>query len=277
MPLWRGKKHLSGGRNVSIPINRSALQLCPRKASVLLLSLSVFLAIQPATAAQTDDEASLRALVDKFSAAYHNHDLDSLIALWSEKSPDRDPAKKKFEQEFAAARIDTKNFIVRRIGLERDKAFVRLVRDATGAEGTGEKSTNRSANVKRTLRCVREAGTWRILSYLSSEEDLAAAIAAADTEDQRKSLVAAEKDLRNVELGKALRDQANSLSAHGDYSKAMSIFELVLSYAPEIKDRDGIASALDGIGNIYFEQGKFDEALENHQKSLKIYEEDGDK
>ena len=65
---------------------------CPklRILAVLWLGLSICLmAASPLLAsAQSGDETSLRAVTERFFSGYQSGDLDSLMRLWSDKSPD---------------------------------------------------------------------------------------------------------------------------------------------------------------------------------------------
>src|SRR5690348_2726365 len=75
--------------------------------------------------AQSADEALLRALTEKFFAAYQQKDLDGLMRLWSAKSPDLAASKQSFEQSLAAVeRIELKSLTIGKLTVDGDKANV---------------------------------------------------------------------------------------------------------------------------------------------------------
>src|SRR4051812_42843778 len=67
------------------------------------LLLMVCSSVPRIASAQTAyDDAPLRKLVEKFFDLYQKRDLDSLMTLWSEKSPDFVISKQEFQRTFAA-------------------------------------------------------------------------------------------------------------------------------------------------------------------------------
>jgi CHAT domain-containing protein/tetratricopeptide (TPR) repeat protein len=238
--------------------------------TIISCVLPALSATQTAAEKRSSDEASLRSLAERFFAACQNQDQKGSTGLWSDLSTDLSASKKNVEQDFPAARIDLKSFEIRKVAVEGETALVRVVinRSARSTQGTGA--------INRTLRCIK-TDEWKISAYLSSEADLAAAVATTDDDERRKTLIAADKDIVNIEFERALRSQGKRFGVLGDYSKAMSLCQFALTIAQELQDKDGIATALGTIGNIHWFQGRYDLALETHQKSLKIREEIGDK
>ena len=58
--------------------------------------------------------------------------------------------------------------------------------------------------MNRTLQFVKEGVDWRISAYVISEEELARALIAAKTEQDRRTLFEQERELVNLDLVKAL-------------------------------------------------------------------------
>jgi CHAT domain-containing protein/tetratricopeptide (TPR) repeat protein len=75
-------------------------------------------------------------------------------------------------------------------------------------------------------------------------------------------------------IGKCLK--GNVYRFKGEYEKAAREYESSLNIGEQINNKEVVAKVLEGIGLIYFDQGK-SQALEYHLKSLKIREEIGDK
>jgi tetratricopeptide (TPR) repeat protein len=246
---------------------------CLAVAVTLCLSLSI------ATSAygQTADEAALRSLTEKFFAAYAKQDLDALMALWSDKSPDYASSKQSLQQSFAANRIEVKATTMGSLTVDGDKASLRVVVDSSAVEAKTGNPASGFGRLNRILHFVRENAVWKVWRYVSSEEELAAAIAAAKTDEERKTLLEANKELQTVELDRALIAQGYRLVSQGSYSQALGIFQLGLSLAQELNDKPGLVLAFRGVGSVHRLQGRYPQAMENLERSLKIAEEIGDK
>src|SRR5262245_5844236 len=101
---------------------------------VLALGLALHLAYcTPLFASeQSGDEAVLRSLTERFFAAHQKKDLDELISLWSEKSPELAATK----QSFAAhEKIELKSVSIGKVVVEGERARVRLVVEISAVDG----------------------------------------------------------------------------------------------------------------------------------------------
>ena len=229
------------------------------------------------TGAQSDDQTSLRVLAEQFLAAYQKKDLNRLMSLWDDRSPDLAATRKAFEQDFAANRFELQNARVTRVIIERGKATVRIVADTVATDANPASPTPGSAKLNRTLLCLKMAGAWTVARYLPSEEDLATELISAKSEEERNALLAAERELVTIDLRRALVSQGHRLRRVGSFAQAMLIYQLALTVAQDSADRPGAALALESLGVTYYSQGKYADALEYLERSLRIYEEIGDK
>src|SRR4030095_2225837 len=227
--------------------------------------------------AETADEAALRALTKQFFTAYESRDLDDLTRLWSERSPKLAAGKKTFQQIFDANKIELKRLTIRQVIVENDRARVRIIVEqslvdaATGAPAKGPGKMN------RTLHCVKEGERWMVWRYESSEEELAAALASAKTDEERKKLLEAEKELAPAELAQALLEQGRRLQTQSSYAQAMAIYEHAMEMAERSGDKKAVAGALRGIGVVQESKGDYAQALERYRKSLSLSEDIGDR
>jgi CHAT domain-containing protein/tetratricopeptide (TPR) repeat protein len=226
---------------------------------------------------QSADEMALGSLTERFFATYQKQDLDVLMSLWSEKSPDYAASKQSFQQSFAANKIELKSTTMGKLTLDGEKASRRVLMDSRAVDVKTGKPADGFGKLNRTLHFVKEGGVWKVSRFVSSEEELAAAIAAAKTEEERKALLEADKELVTIELQRALINQGIRLRNQGSNSQAMAINQLALTIAQESGDKLGAALALRNIGSIYYSQGNYTQALEYYQKSLKASEEINDK
>ena len=75
----------------------------------------------------------------------------------------------------------------------------------------------------------------------------------------------------------ALNTQAATFYLHGDYKKAISYYERILSISEEIDYRKGIATSCNNLGIMYKSQGNNEQAISYYSRSLKIRESMNDK
>src|SRR5688500_12575702 len=102
------------------------MTLIPRRRSLAVLMLGLCLSSvaiiqsQPLLLTQSSsDEAALRALVERYFAAYSSEDLIAATGFWGEQSPDRAAAKGRLENFFSInERIEVRDLQLRRLVVE---------------------------------------------------------------------------------------------------------------------------------------------------------------
>ena len=251
-----------------------------RAAFQLSLILVVALCFQPSNHAQKnslDTETTLRSLIDELFVAYASEDVEGYMKLWSAKAPDLEARRKALQDFFTANdKIEAKSVAIRKVKLESEKASMRVALEMTALNVKTGKPAVSFGQINRTFDFVKEEGRWSVWREVAAEEDLAAALIAAKTQDERASLLVAEKDLMTVELRKALIEQAEKLRVQGKYAEALAVYDLTYSIAERIGDKSGVATTLRGIGGVKYNQADYKAALELYQKSLSLSEAAGD-
>ncbi|MGA9767573.1 MAG: tetratricopeptide repeat protein [Blastocatellia bacterium] len=215
--------------------------------------------------------------MEKFFDFYQKKDLDALMALWSDKSPDLVTSKQEFQRAFAANKIQLRSLTTRKIDANKDNATIRAVAELDAEDIKTGKAANGFGIMNRTFRLLREGGAWKVWQYVTSEQELASVLLTAKTDAERKALLTAEKELVSVELVRALISEGIRFYTQGAYSLALDSYGVALSLAEQLRDVIGTASALRRIGNVHYSQANYAQALEHYQRSLKISEEIGDK
>jgi CHAT domain-containing protein/ketosteroid isomerase-like protein len=220
---------------------------------------------------QNDEQAAIRRLVENYFAAYQKKDLEGLMSLWSVKSPDVATTRQSLQQTFAGVeKIAVSIIKIGKATIAADKAKLMIEIEINAVElKTGRPAPER---LHRTLSLIREGGEWKVWSLAASEEELAEAIVGAETDEKRRALLVAGKELMTVELQKALVRQGQLLFDRGDYGQSVMIYKLSLELAGQLNYQAGAADALRGIGSVHFFQGNYAEALDYYQKSLKLAE-----
>src|SRR6266545_268752 len=249
---------------------------------LLALSLSfnvAFLALsQPVSSApaiqNSSDQEALRALVEKYFALYAAKDLDGLMGLWSEKSPDHSSLKQNLERQFATESYSLSLPTISRVKAEEDKVSLRATARLTVI---GLKSNQkRELQLARNFALVWEEKKWKVWRCATAEEDLAEALVKVESEAERAKLLAEEKELVTAELVRAMIGQGYRLYLQSGFDQSIAIYRLSQSIAEQIGDKAGIARALNDIASIYNIQGNNAQALEYLQRSLAMSEAGGD-
>src|SRR5262245_10569449 len=248
-------------------------------ASSLNLSGAVFSPVQSSAsvlnASQSSAETEARALAEKYFALYAAKDLDGLIGLWSEKSPDRSSLKQNLERQFATENYSLSLPTISRVNAEEDKVSLRATAHFTVIDL--KSNQKRELQLARNFALVREERKWKVWRCAPAEEDLADALVKVESEAERAKLLAEEKELATAELVRAMIEQGNRLYLQSRFDQAIAIYRLSQSIAEQIGDKAGIARALNNIGTIYNIQGDYAQALEYLQRSLATSEAGGDK
>jgi CHAT domain-containing protein/Tfp pilus assembly protein PilF len=230
------------------------------KDSPILILVLVFVFCTNITLAQSTDDASpVRSVVRSFFEAYQRKDVDGLTALWSAKSPDLAAFTEEARKTFSAAGSpELKDLEITHLIVEGSSATVKL-------------RFTESKRLNRTLRLVKEDGSWKVWQYEPTERELATKLLAAKTEsDQKKVLSEADPALITVELVQALRKQAETLNQRRELSQALIAWQLMRSVAEQIGDESNVAFAINNMGANYYQRGEFQQALELWELQLSL-------
>ena len=122
---------------------------------------------------------------------------------------------------------------------------------------------------------LRPATTEEKLELASIQ--FAALLASTKTEAERTSLLAANKTAVNIELIRALDNQAQELGNRRNLGQAAAIDQLALHLAEQLDDKTGQGDALYAMGWVRLQQDDPSRALAHVQRSLVLREALGDK
>src|SRR5262245_51394444 len=254
----------------------------------LSLSLNVaFLALsQPASSApaiqnssdhnasQASAEPAVRAVVEKYFTLYAAKDLDGLIGLWSEKSPDHSSLKQNLERQFRTENYSLSLPTISRVKVEEEKVSLRATAHLTAIDL--KSNQKRELQLARNFALVREERKWKIWRCAPAEEDLAEALVKVESEAERAKLLTEEKELVTAELVRAMIEQGYRTYLQSGFDQSIAIYRLSQSIAEQIGDKAGIARALNKIASSYNIQGNNAQALEYLQRSMAMSEAGGD-
>ena len=259
-------------------IRETALALHPRRVLLGAFVLSVAFGAHSVVPAQSGAESRLREIGERFFDAYQKKDLDRLMSLWSDQSPDLSATRQKFQQTFARNdKIEFKSLDIQKVSIAGKSALMRLVVEMTAIEvGTGKPATG-AGKLSRTFHFVYENEQWKVSQYASTDDDLAEALLRVDTDAERTRLLDAEKDLLTIELVQVVIGRSRALGDQGRQPEAQSASQLALTIAERLANKMLTGKALNFIAASYASQRNYPRALELYQRSLNAFEESGDK
>ena len=108
------------------------------------------------------------------------------------------------------------------------------------------------------------------------EAELASALIAAKTGDERKALLAARAQSVNPKLVRELNKQARPKVTPKTMGELLPVFELAREIAERLNDRPGLIESWRNVGNIHRVRGDAPRAIEAFNKSLSLAEEEKD-
>jgi CHAT domain-containing protein len=227
--------------------------------------------------AQSDYQSPVRHVVGQFFAAFQKKDLPGVMALWSEKSPELAAGRQSIQQAFARYRtIEVKNLSLNKITVESNKATVQLSGELNVVLAqTGASATQLPLNW--TIDLAQDAGAWKILKYVTREDELAETLSTLATPEERAARLHAAPELATPELVFALNKQARILLARSRQSEAVMLSDLALDLAQRLNDKRGMFLALRVKGSVARVRGDNKQAMEYFDQCLKLAEELNDK
>jgi CHAT domain-containing protein len=220
------------------------------------------------------DEALLRAAVSQYFESFAKKDLEELRKQWSAGSPDLEARRKELQQQFAANdHIEVRNLVIRNLTLDGDKASARIAVEISSSDIQTGRPSKAFGKMNRVMECVKESGIWKIAREVSAEEELASALIAAKTDEQRDSLLLQNHELVTPRLISALKLLGDRVS---DYREELRIYNFGESLAEKIGDKRSMAEMLNTVGAMHRMLADYPRAIEAVQRSLAISQEIGD-
>ena len=248
------------------------------RLSLILITVLISQPFNQAQNKSSDTEATLRSVVDELFAAYAREDIEGYMKLWSAKSPDLTARRKSMQDLFTANdKIEVKTLNIRKLNPEGEKASVRVTAEMSALDTKTGKPAQGFGKVHRAMDFVKEEGRWRLWREVAAEENLAASLIAAKTQDERDVLLKAERELITPELWKALIRHGKRQYSQSNYKQALSMAELAKVIAEQIGDTEGTAQALNDMGAVQDSQGNYGLAIEYFQRSLALRKTLGNK
>lgn len=222
-------------------------------------------------------EAAVRDFVADYYAAYGTGDAAKALALWDASAPDFAARKREIETFLRNYRVsDLRDLKINSASIENDRAEIRVEFRFDAAHPQTGAPSNLPPVARRVLTVRQTGADLKVAGERTVESELAQKIAMAASDAERKKLLAAQPELRNIYLRQALSQQGERLRNEFEYDRSIRIFEINQIVAEEDKDRRGYALAVNNIGITYHRQGLLDRATEFFERALKIRTEMND-
>jgi CHAT domain-containing protein/Tfp pilus assembly protein PilF len=223
------------------------------------------------------DEILLRAAVSQYFEFLGKKDLDDVLKCWSRGAANLDARRKELQQEFAANdRVEVRNFLIQKLTIEGDKSTVQVAVETAARDGNANQSSAAFGKMNRAMQWVKEDGFWKVTNDASAEDDLALALVAAKTDDERQSLLQQNQDMVTPQLINALK-QIGDRATSSSYQEILGIYRLAENLAEKIGDKRLTAEMLNSVAAIQRMLADYPGAIDTVRKSLAISEEIGDR
>src|SRR5262245_43419747 len=153
---------------------------------------------------QSSDEETVRALTEKYGLAITAGDIEAMRLFWNPQSPVLAARIRVYQRRFSTTRIEFISMNVTRLEVTDDKAVSHLTTDERRLDKkTGGILSDRDAfhGVCLSLEWIKTGAGWKIEREVWVQEELAARIEEALSEQERDNILKKEKVF--VKIGRA--------------------------------------------------------------------------
>jgi tetratricopeptide (TPR) repeat protein/CHAT domain-containing protein len=228
-------------------------------------------------AVQTADDPTVRAAVERYYKALETEDIEGYLSLWSQTASRPQLESLKFLFESADERFYDIEIVRAVMAGDRLRVRVSVKRERTRPSNKpGEPPLVMSSVAQTALTFVKEGEAWMVVSEGSPADDLARAVVAAGTPEERDALLASEPDLQNVMLVVAAARIASQAAVMRQYAKAQVLYERVVELAKRTGSLREEGDALQNLGNTLYFQGKMTAALTAYEERLTLEQQRAD-
>jgi CHAT domain-containing protein/tetratricopeptide (TPR) repeat protein len=231
--------------------------------AALVLSLSS-LAFTQGSSPNPQDAAALRAIVDRYFAAYASGDIEAYSALWSANGLERTGRRQGMEAIFAAGSYSFSPIRISRLEAGGNQGRLWATTTRTLVRGSG----NFVTKIGLSLGFIREDGVWKIAREGPAVTELAALLINARSDAEREDLLGVDRELLSQDLLMLLKRSTDRHFAAADYARALESARIVLRVAEVMGSVPDQATAWRDIGNLQFNRREMAAALEAYRKAL---------
>jgi tetratricopeptide (TPR) repeat protein len=239
---------------------------------MLLPALLTLLLQIPAAAPPAEVDPALRSAVERFFSAQEAEDVEGYLALWSAAAQKPQAHQLKFIFDSGDDRFS--DLVIERATIAGGHARVRLRVTRTRTDQRVKKPDGSpmafNSRLAWALTFTREGEDWKLLREGTPIDELAFALLAAKTAEERKALIDADPELVTDRLLEAMSRRGDAEAQKNAYVAALDIYTRVLEVARAIGSKKGEGQALQNLGNAHYFLRQFPRALEMFEARLAI-------
>jgi CHAT domain-containing protein len=225
-----------------------------------------FLVLGAACRGQQAELTSVRLIAERLHAAYANKDLEGVVSLWNDQSPQKAAQVEAARKLFANAAITAIREATTKDPEQIAEGRIRLRVDRELAGGPGAGKT------QLVLEWVRDGSDWKIIKESRAADDLASRLAALPATNKPDALLAANSDVPGADVASALIDQSTDDRNRGNMAVALAKLAVARTIAEHSGAETTRALALNNTGLVYAEHGDYTLALDSYRESLALSE-----
>ena len=258
------------------------------RVSFYLLLLSLNLVNPPYSPSQSlvstpsplrsSDEETLRRMTEQYGLAMEAGDLEAMSRLGSPQSAALPARLRHYQGVFSNARVRFLRMNVILMAVTGERAVTHLSTDERYLDKkTGAALLERDAihGTCRSLEWVKTGAEWKLEREFLIQDELAAKLEAAATDQERDGLLEKEKAFVNESLVSTFTTRSGRFRVRGEFEAALRCNELWLEVAEKIGDKAGIAGATLELGMLKVSMDEQEQGLPILRKALALYEAAG--
>src|SRR5262245_53935670 len=227
---------------------------------------------------ETPDQAALRNLTEQYGRAITSGDVAAMSQFWNPRSPNLASRLGSYRILFRETRLEFIDPRVTRIEIMGDRAVSNLTADERHLDNkTGCILTTYDIlhGACRSIEWVK-TDRWRVQREVLVQDDLAARLDAAASEQQRDQLLEKENVFVTNALVRAMGFRGlHQHQVRGDYDGAWHCYQLQQALAEKIGDPLGMAGTLMNTAILKRAQQDYEHGLPLARKALALFEAAG--
>lgn len=233
----------------------------PFVSSVCFVLLLCF----PLFAQMSDDEIAVREIVTQINEAIREKNLENLSRLLGSDAREREDWKDSFEKGLDA-QFPLKSYTIRSVRIEGEKAAVRVFWERANAK-TGQNLIEYGRN--HWVFYLKKVGSaWKHDRNTTAENELISQILRAETDNERKNILRAEKELNTHQMIFVIIFRFRN---EGNFTEVEHYLQIAKWFGEEFyKNRDE-HRYVNNLANILNAKATNERALGNNSEAMRIY------
>lgn len=168
--------------------------------------------------------------------------MAGIETLFSAKSPDFAAAKQRIQKTFTdTEQLEIKALTIRKLNVRGTSALARVSVEITALDRKTKAAAAGFGKMDLTVRAAKQDGDWKVSQFIPSADDFAAALIAAKSEEERKSILDAEPEMVTIPMQRAVMRQGNRFLSQESFSEAIAVYYFAIDIAEKLGDKVGIA------------------------------------